>query len=286
LTVGADNTSTTFGGNISDLTANYSSAVGSVTKVGTGVLTLSGSNTYKGGTFVTAGGLTLASGTAFPTSGLLNISAGTIVQIAAHTGSSSYVPVIGSLSNSGTIDITDNAMVIHNSSIGTIWPQIAAAYNGGAWNGTNTSIGVITSSAAAADTTHLTAVGVATGLTTFQGMNVSTGDVLVKDTYYGDANLDGQVTSADYTLIDAGYLSGGTLAGWQNGDFNYDGVINGSDYTLIDNAFNTQGAILAVEIASATSQIASISPAAVPEPSTLCLFAAGTLSVLGRRRRR
>jgi hypothetical protein len=107
-------------------------------------------------------------------------------------------------------------------------------------------------------------------------------------TYYGDANLDGQVDASDYSLIDNGYLNG--LTGWQNGDFNYDGVINGSDYTLIDNAYNMQGSQLggASPDAVVSNEIASSS--AVPEPvglSLIALLAGGlTRSGVSRRRRR
>jgi len=108
--------------------------------------------------------------------------------------------------------------------------------------------------------------------------------VLIKYTYYGDANLDGVVDGSDYTRIDSGYITSGST-GWMNGDFNYDGVINGSDYTLIDNAFNTQGAQLAAAIASPTAQIAGGS-SSVPEPTTISLLALGATGLLGRRRRR
>lgn len=74
-------------------------------------------------------------------------------------------------------------------------------------------------------------------------------DILVKATYYGDANLSGNVDASDYSLIDNGYLH--HLTGWYNGDFNYDGVVNGSDYTLIDSAYNMQGASLADQIFAA-----------------------------------
>jgi hypothetical protein len=97
-------------------------------------------------------------------------------------------------------------------------------------------------------------------------------DVLVKYTYYGDANLSGNVDGSDYSLIDNGYLK--NLTGWYNGDFNYDNVVNGSDYTLIDNAFNSQGTKL-------TSQIAGTS--AVPEPAGLEILGVGAVAMLGRR---
>jgi len=192
-------------------------------------------------------------------------------------GSATAFPVNTNLiiANGATVDIGKYSMAIANSSLGTINAEVAAAYNGGAWNGSSSSRGVITSIGAAADTTHLTAVGVATGLTSFEGSTIPATDVLVKYTYYGDANLSGSVDGSDYSRIDNGYLGG--LTGWYNGDFNYDGVVDGSDYTLIDNSFNTQGAAIASVIVSPTAQIA------VPEPPSVGLIGAGL--VLLRRRR-
>ncbi len=117
--------------------------------------------------------------------------------------------------------------------------------------------------------------------------------MLVKLTYYGDTDLNGEVDGSDYSRIDNAYLYNQTasspLTGWFNGDFNYDGVINGSDYTLMDNAFNTQGAYIASEIASpnavATDLIAGAGSSAVPEPTTLGLLGMGAAGLLGRRRR-
>jgi fibronectin-binding autotransporter adhesin len=199
----------------------------------------------------------------------------------------------------GTLDIVSNDLDLPNTSIAAVTALVASGYNltGGArWNGPG-----ITSSAAAADTSHLTAVGVilntANGnqiygqgapLGSFDGDNPpSSGDILVKYTYFGDANLDGKVDGSDYSLIDAGYASqktGTKLSGWYNGDFNYDGTVDGSDYALIDNAFNNQGApaVSQALTASSTAQVAG--PTAVPEPASLGILAVA--AGLGSRRRR
>src|SRR5581483_4197804 len=78
--------------------------------------------------------------------------------------------------------------------------------------------------------------------TSFDGEAVGVNDVLVKYTYFGDADLDGAVTTADYFQIDNGFLN--NRSGWINGDFDYSGTITTNDYFLIDNAFLSQGAPL------------------------------------------
>jgi hypothetical protein len=185
-----------------------------------------------------------------------------------------------SLAAGSSLDLSNNELILHGGDIGSITSAVGNGYNGGNWNGAG-----IVSQTAANDATHLTTLGVKqiNSAGTFDGAAVASGDVVVKYTYYGDASLNGQVDSTDYTQIDNGFLS--KLSGWSNGDFNYDGAINGSDYTLIDNAFNTQGAQLNSEIASATAQIAgSGATSAVPEPTSLGLLGLGAVGLLGRRR--
>ena len=163
------------------------------------------------------------------------------------------------LSDGGTLDVANNDLVLTGSTLAAMTALAATGYAGGAWTGPG-----LDSSAAAADTTHLTALGVIQNLsgstalyTTFDGVAVTASAVLVKYTDYGDTNLDGRVDVADYTRLDAGFV--GKLSGWANGDENYDGLVDGSDYTLVDNAFNQQPAAANV----ATPATATVRPAAV-----------------------
>jgi hypothetical protein len=168
----------------------------------------------------------------------------------------------------GTLDLTNNSAIIHGGDIVAITTLTQSGFNiaGGYWNGTG-----ITSSTAAADTTFLTTLGVVSNnlsgsalYTSFDNQNVNLNDVLIKYTYWGDANLSGTVDGSDYSRIDNGHLTSST--GWVNGDFNYDGVINGSDYTLIDNAFNTQRAALAAMITDEVGSFPTAHAAAVTKP--------------------
>jgi autotransporter-associated beta strand protein len=228
------------------------------------------------------------------TAGTLTVSVGSNAATGVTHGVLTTPSITFGNSSSGTLNIANNALDITGQSYSVVKGMVASGFAGGNWNGPG-----ISSTAAAADLTHLTALGVIqnnqggsplyTSTNLFDGLAPGAGDVLVKYTYYGDANLDGSVNSADYALIDNGYLSQRTssrLSGWYNGDFNYDGVINGSDYTLIDNAFNQQGASLATQIASATSQIAgSGASSAVPEPASGLILGLGAIGLLGRRRK-
>jgi autotransporter-associated beta strand protein len=213
--------------------------IGPVVKAGPGGLTLSGTNTYAGGTNVSAGTLTLATVAALPGFSPLNIAAGAslIALPVPHTALT-----INGLTDAGTIDLTDHDAVVRGSSLAAV---VALKTQGR-----------LISSTAASDTRHITALGIilngglyGSGTTNglFDGVSPAATDVLVRYTYNGDANLNGQVDGSDYSLIDAGYISqrpgfnGTVLNGWYNGDFNYDGVVDGSDYSLIDNAFSGQG---------------------------------------------
>jgi hypothetical protein len=176
-----------------------------------------------------------------------------------------------SISSNSTLDIGNGLVDVTSGSLSTINGYAASGYNNGQWNGVT---GVV-SSVAASDSTHLTAVAVVQNnqggspvLTSFgTGFTVTPGasDILIRYTYYGDADLSGVVDGSDYSRIDNANLAHAT--GWFNGDFNYDATLNGSDYTLIDNAYNTQSA--SIPLAQVVGNRAAVAArnAAVTVPS-------------------
>jgi hypothetical protein len=198
--------------------------------------------------------------------GLTIDSGGTLVNAATSTDSDPILVTGLNIAAGGVLDLGIGAMDVQGGSLPAVTAQVASGYDNGLWNGNG-----ITSSAARGDSTGLTAIGVilnndglgdplygsSTALGLFNRYDPSLNDVLVKYTYYGDANLDGKIDGSDYNRIDNGALN--HLTGWINGDFNYDGAINGSDYTLIDNAFNRQGGQLDAEVAAPAAEVAAAS---------------------------
>jgi hypothetical protein len=155
----------------------------------------------------------------------------------------------------GKFDLNDNDLILHSTSAARFDAaaqaanQIKQGFNlsGTFWAGNG-----ITSSLGGDASSNLTAVGIilddrATAAqpagplyTVFSNEPVGVNDVLVKFTYFGDADLDGQVTTNDYFLLDNAFLAR-RKDGWINGDFDYAGGINTNDYFAIDNAFIGQG---------------------------------------------
>ena len=295
----ADNTTITVGpvGSMLSL-GSVQATTASLTLAGLGTVKLAGASSIAGGINQTAGTLTLVSGSLASPS--IIVGAGAVLQYNNATLSATNLSIGGLVTMSaignramlltaltiagtangwtGKLDLANNDLIVQNGDPAIITNLVATAYNNGAWNGSG-----ITSSTAESDTAHLTALGImlnnnGSGMpiySTFDGQVSTDTDVLVKYTYYGDANLDGQVDGSDYSRLDNGYLN--QLTGWANGDFNYDGTVDGSDYTLVDNAFNTQGSPLAM-VASITSEIAA------PEPATFGIFTLASAAILVRRR--
>lgn len=166
-----------------------------------------------------------------------------------------------SISPGGILNLAQYALIVRSSPFNSIYGYVVTGYNGGTWTGFG-----INSSTAASDPTHLTALGIIDNseahYTTFRGRSLApAAETLVAYTYYGDANLDGDVNQADFALIGTGF-------GWYHGDFNYSGTVDGADYDL----FNTS--------------LQALHPGQVPEPGALGMLAAGAVTLLRRRTRR
>jgi fibronectin-binding autotransporter adhesin len=106
--------------------------------------------------------------------------------------------------------------------------------------------------------------------------------VTVGYTYYGDANLDGQVDVTDLGALATNWQ---TSSPWAGGDFNYDGFVDVSDLGAL--ATNWQlgvGNPLGPGSLDAALASVGLGNVSVPEPSVIGLTLIG-LSVLRRRRR-
>jgi autotransporter-associated beta strand protein len=262
---------------------------------GSGTLTLTAANTYAGGTVVSAGTLIAAHGDAFA-DGALTVTAGATAQAQANLFKALALTTLGT-TGTGKLDITNNAMVIRDMTVPQVQALIQSSFNAGHWNG----VGGLTSSTAAADVGGTTAVGIGSNgmlnKTSFRGVEgLTSTDVLVRFTYYGDADLSGNTSLDDFTLFLGGYQNGGTV--WSHGDFDYSGTVTLDDFTLFLKGYQQQGAPLSeiesminsVPMSDAERAAMLAAAQAVPEPVAgavvLGIATAGTSVRRLRRRRR
>jgi len=274
---------------------------GSLTQSGTGTLVLDIANTYTGGTSVSNGKLIIertSSTTSALPDGALSITGG-IVQLATNVTAGSQ-PTSTPASNvnltslaingNGTLDITNNHIIVDytpgNDPIASIAAWIRAGYNSGTWTGDG-----IMSSTAQSNASY--GIGYADAADAGNPAGLSSGQIEIAYTLLGDANLDYKVNGADFTLMAANFNDSVT-AGWDKGDFNYSNTVNGDDFVLLADNFNqfaSQSAVSAADLTAlddfaSANGISLSGVSSVPEPASVGLLAAGTIGVLSQRRRK
>jgi hypothetical protein len=220
--------------------------------------------------------------------GSLNVNTSAVLTINADggPGGTSRVSAL-SIATSGRLDVKDNDLVIDYtgaSPIATIRPMLASAYASGNWTGPG-----LASSTAGASTTLKTALGyldnTSGSFASFGGQSVDNTSILVKYTYSGDTNLDGQVDITDLGNLATSWQVAGL---WVNGDLDYSGFIDITDLGLL--ATNWQagvGSPLRPSLGEALVAL-GLPSAAVPEPlgAATLTCAAAILGSLRRRNRR
>ena len=267
--------------------------------------TLTTAATTVGGTLAVTGGTLNAGATSL--SGVFSQSAGTATFAGVNgagsiaiTGGTTSLAVgsggssVGALTISGTgaFGFVNNHLYINYASgsdpISAIIGYIKSGYNGGGWNGPG-----IMSSAAQMKVNGL-AYGV--GFADSADLNnpaslAATGQIELKYTLLGDANLDGIVNAADFTILAANFNQ--PVTSWDQGDFNYDGLVNAADFTDLAANFNqsaSNAAVSAGDVAAldafATANGLSLPTSSVPEPASMGLLTLGAIGIFARCRRR
>lgn len=162
----------------------------------------------------------------------LNLSNGATARLAVGGGERTLV--LGSLSvtTGGTLDLGDHAMIVRSGGVAAVQPLLASGSNHGAWNGPG-----ITSTSAGSDPQRETALGFASNAnlnrTAFAGVSgLAPSDTLVRFTYSGDANLDGQVDIGDLGLLSGSWQQPSGRS-WFDGDFTFDGAVDIGDLGLL-----------------------------------------------------
>jgi hypothetical protein len=134
------------------------------------------------------------------------------------------------------------------------------------------------------------------GFTTFSGQSVDSTSLLVKYTYFGDADLDGDTDGVDigtWAVNSTGELGGAGSMVWTQGDWDYDGDVDGVDAGRWAQAFTGElggGGLGSIAFdapisAGAAAILRNLGVNVLPEPSASALVAAAMLICAGRRRR-
>ncbi len=143
-----------------------------------------------------------------------------------------------SIDGTGTLDLNDNNLVVTSGDLSTIQRLVFGGYSPTP-NSAKAGIISTTGQNSGGNTLLMLFDNSFAGATDWpigSGNTVSPNAIIGRYTYFGDTNLDGQVTGDDYAAIDASLGKTGLAPGAEilYGDTNFDGSITGDDYAPID----------------------------------------------------
>ena len=233
---------------------------------------------------------TLSAGGPLAGTGTVAINGGGLLAFSTGVGASTLGGL--TIANGGQLDVKNNHIFIDYGSgpdpIASIAALLKSGFNGGAWNG---STGIIT-------TAPLVSGGLTYGLGYADAADsedgatgLPSGNIEIKYTLLGDADLNGIVNGIDFGILAANFNKG--VTGWDEGDFDYNNIVNGLDFGDLAANFNKGAAGTAVAGGSALDDPALVAfaeanglMADVPEPTMIGLGAVMAAGMLARRRRR
>jgi hypothetical protein len=196
------------------------------------------------------------------------------------------------VSATGTLDFANNDLVIQSTAgakpalVSALSTRLASGYAGGLWNGAG-----VNSSTAAANTNVDTGLNLVDNallvLLDFGGTPVNENSILLKYTYYGDIDLNGQVDADDLTVFanNFGRTSGATQI---DGDIDFDGDVDADDLTVFANNFGkgvgaplaagpVSGAVVSGEWSGATAGLSSSAAVVARSPDHATFSTEGLL---------
>jgi len=194
------------------------------------------------------------------------------VSVAYDNGTSSYI---------ATLDLNDNDLVVNYGGGANPFTEVQrAVFSGFTTTPEPNRAGIISSTSQADNGKEILALFDNSLLGTpdwppGSGQTVNPNAVIGKYTYFGDMNLDGQVTGDDYPAIDSnlGTTPNPGIA-WISGDANLDGIVTGDDYAVIDS-----------NLGNGTANPLGAAGLAVPEPGSLAVIVMSGAGLVMRRRR-
>jgi hypothetical protein len=254
-----------------------------------------GSATGAAGKVMLSGGSVIAGATKIATGSTLNQTGGTFepgdlriepggTLVVASDGNRTLRVQSLSIDGASVLDLNDNDLVIRNGNFSEIQQLVLAGYSA---SPDSTKTGIVSTSGQNSEGITILAVfdNALAGIGEWpfgSGQSLDATAVVGKYTYFGDTNMDGQVTPQDYGAVDSNLGSFGLDMGiaWFLGDTNFDGNVTAQDYAGIDSSLglgmgNPLGA-------------GSFSTGTVPEPGGMmvCLGIGCVMRNLNIRRRR